>query len=248
MAPSSSFIDSTASISTLIDDIIDLGTNPPSLYFDLEGIRLSREGSISILQLLAHPKDHVYLIDVHFLKSTAFTTAGSSGKTLKDILESPTIPKLCFDVRNDSDALFHHFRIALEGIQDVQLMENASRGPGGSKRLLNGLAKCIENDAPITMQEKQSWKAVKERGASVFAPEKGGSYEVFNDRPLNQDILGYCVQDVQFLPHLWRTYSARLSAFWRNKMEDETKNRVLESRSETYEPHGSNRTLGPWYP
>lgn len=68
MAPSSSFIDSTASISTLIDDIIDLGTNPPSLYFDLEGIRLSREGSISILQLLAHPKDHVYLIDVHFLK------------------------------------------------------------------------------------------------------------------------------------------------------------------------------------
>jgi len=42
-------------------------------------------------------------------------------KALKDILESATTPKVFFDIRNDSGALFAHFGIALQGVQDVQL-------------------------------------------------------------------------------------------------------------------------------
>jgi hypothetical protein len=38
--------------------------------------------------------------------SDAFSTAGTNGQTLKTILESETIPKVFFDVRNDSDALY----------------------------------------------------------------------------------------------------------------------------------------------
>jgi exonuclease 3'-5' domain-containing protein 1 len=46
------------------------------------------------------------LIDIHILGGKAFSTAGASGKTLKGILESDSIPKVFFNVRNDSDARF----------------------------------------------------------------------------------------------------------------------------------------------
>ena len=131
MAPTtdSSMVSTTADIASLIDSITSRST-PPTLYFDLEGINLSRNGTISILQLLISPEKHVYLIDVHTLGAAAFTTAGPNGQTLRDIFSSPTIPKVCFDIRNDSNALFHLFNVAVQGIQDLQLMENASRRPG----------------------------------------------------------------------------------------------------------------------
>jgi exonuclease 3'-5' domain-containing protein 1 len=70
------------------------------------------------------------------------------------------------------------------------------------KRHLSGLQKCIEWDAPITIREKSAWIAAKEEGLKLFATEKGGRYEVFNERPLPDAIIHYCVQDVQFLPRL----------------------------------------------
>lgn len=47
--------------------------------------------------------------------------------SLQSILESPKTPKVFFDVRTDSDALFAQFGIKLAGIIDLQLMELASR-------------------------------------------------------------------------------------------------------------------------
>lgn len=125
----SSILSTPGEIASLVDSITSHST-PPTLYFDLEGISLSRKGTISILQLLISPARHVYLIDVHNLGAAAFTTPGSNGQTLTDILSSPTIPKVCFDIRNDSNALFFLFNVAVQGIQDLQLMENASRQPG----------------------------------------------------------------------------------------------------------------------
>lgn len=47
--------------------------------------------------------------------------------SLKSILESSMTPKVFFDVRTDSDALYGQFGIRLAGIIDLQLMEVASR-------------------------------------------------------------------------------------------------------------------------
>jgi exonuclease 3'-5' domain-containing protein 1 len=99
----------------------------PTMYIDLEGVDLCREGSISILTLLVDtgiPSGCVYLVDVHTLGAQVFNTAGAKKKTLKDILQDKEIPKVFFDVRNDSDALFAHFGVALQGIADVQLLES----------------------------------------------------------------------------------------------------------------------------
>ena len=238
-------VSSTAEIVALIDSITSHST-PPTLYFDLEGINLSRNGTISILQLLISPEKHVYLIDVHTLGAAAFTTSGSNGQTLRGIFSSPTISKVCFDIRNDSDALFNLFEVAVQGIQDLQLMENASRRPGAQKRFLNGLKKCIEHDAQLDWQTRAHWTAIKEEGARRFAPERGGRYEVFNERPLKEEIRKYCVQDVLQLPALHRTYTNRLTTIWKGRVELETARRVAESQSDAYKPDGDHKRYGPW--
>lgn len=107
-------------------------TLSPSLYFDVEGVNLSRRGSISIIELhYQHPSypesAHTYLIDIHTLGFLAFSTLTAEGVSLKTVLESPTTAKVFFDVRTDSDALYAQFGIRLAGIIDLQLMEVGSR-------------------------------------------------------------------------------------------------------------------------
>ena len=118
-----------------------------------------------------------------------FNTAGVKQKTLKDILQDDKIPKVFFDVRNDSDALFAHFGVALQGVEDVQLMESATRRTTGSRKFLSGLAKCVEKNVLISLHgiDLVSWKAAKEKGERLFKAEHGGSYEVFNQRPLPEE-------------------------------------------------------------
>ncbi|KAH3937586.1 hypothetical protein HBH53_264500 [Parastagonospora nodorum] len=168
---------------------------------NLEGVNLLRQGTVSILQFYVLPKDYTYLIDIHQLQHAAFSTTGKhSSKSLKAILEAEDIPKVFFDVRNDSDALYHHFQISLSGVHSIQLIELATRR--SNQRYVNGLQRCIENDAIMTVAERVAWNVAKEAGKKLFAPEKGGRYEVFNNRPLAKEIIQYCVQDVQFLPNL----------------------------------------------
>ena len=237
-------VDSEPSVVALIDCLNHLPTQPPSLYLDVEGVNLSRHGSISILQLFVLPKNHVFLIDVFVLQEKAFGTPNPSGTSLRSILESALVPKVFFDVRNDSDALFAHFHISMQGIQDVQLLENATRGH--SKERLAGLARCIDKDARLTPKASAAWKATKQKGHSLFAPEHGGSYDVFNARPMLQDIVDYCTQDVVYLPLLRKVYSRKISTAWMKKVQDETCDRIRVSQTALYEPHGKNKSLSPW--
>ncbi|KAL8730798.1 MAG: hypothetical protein Q9181_004542 [Wetmoreana brouardii] len=244
-AITSRFIDSSDSVRSLIDAIVNLPTSPPSLYLDLEGIELGRKGSISILQIFAVPANCVYLIDVHILQGHAFQTPGTDGQTtLKSIFKSDTVPKVFFDVRRDSDALYAHYGIDLAGIRDIQLMELGSRN--APKKYVNGLVRCIERDAGLTPTKAGYWRSVKERGQKLYDPRLGGTYEVFNARPLAGDILAYCVQDVQFMPKLWKTYNDRLTLHWAAKVAQATKDRVVLSQSPTFNGKGAHMALGPW--
>ncbi|KAM0817497.1 putative 3'-5' exonuclease domain-containing protein [Seiridium cardinale] len=217
------------------------------MYIDLEGVNLSREGSISIFTLLIDtgtPTVRVCLIDVYSLGLKTFNTTGIKGQTLKDILQAENIPKVFFDVRNDSDALFAHFGVALQGVQDVQLTESATRATASSRKYLNGLAKCIEQ-YPLYGVDRTSWKLAKEKGARLFKPENGGSYKIFEQRPVFDEIISYCVGDVQHLPKLWQRFKAGTNR-WRDMVNKETEKRVEASQKPEYQPHGPNRTLAPW--
>ena len=237
-------VDSKPSVISLIDHLEHIPTQPPSLYLDVEGVSLSRHGSISIVQLFVLPQNHVFLIDIFVLGEEAFSTSNGFGTTLRSVLESALVPKVFFDVRNDSDALFAHFQISLQGIQDIQLLENATRHY--SKDKVVGLAMCIERDAQLTRKASTAWKATKERGHFHFEPKFGGSYQVFNSRPMLHDIIEYCTQDVVYLPRLWRVYTQKISMKWMRKVEDETRERVRDSQTASYEPHGRHKIRSPW--
>ena len=135
------------------------------------------------------PTNQVYLLDILVLREKAFNTPGQSGTDLRAILQSEIIPEVFFDVRNDADALFAHFGVSVEGVVDVQLMEVAARR--SSRGLLAELGKSIEQDAQLKDEAIKQWKATKEKGLSLFAPERGGSYEIFNTRPLPEDIITF---------------------------------------------------------
>lgn len=228
----------------------------PALFFDAEGVGLSRIGKLSIVQLHIHHRLHqrTYLIDVLALNDAAFTTTSTNGGiTLKFLLEDSKIPMVFFDVRMDSDAFYGQFEILLSGIINLQLMELASRmvRGDGCDGNLKGLRNCL---AKMQMKddERERVKAMKDRGKELFAPKKGGTFDVFNERPLSKAMVDYCVVDVAYMPKLLEQYNLKLGNIvslsnqidkWACRIKDVTRDRVLLAQN----PHftrGSGQ--GPW--
>ncbi|KAF1835696.1 hypothetical protein BDW02DRAFT_618351 [Decorospora gaudefroyi] len=63
-----------------------------------------------------------------------------------------------------------------------------------------------------------SWKLAKEKGERLFKAEHGGSYDVFNQRPIPEDISSYCVGDVQYLPELRNRFCTQRAYSTRSKV------------------------------
>ncbi|KAF2015456.1 hypothetical protein BU24DRAFT_480222 [Aaosphaeria arxii CBS 175.79] len=248
----STIIDTADDIHNLVDRFTELGhVNNPTIYIDLEGVYLCRDGSISILTLLFNtglPKPDVVIIDVHKLGKQAFETTVAKGSTLKGILEDKRFTKVFFDVRNDSDALFSHFGVVLERIEDVQLMESATRKTTTSRKFVTGLTKCVENNVfrGIHWNDRRGWLMAKSKGEQFFKKEYGGSHEVFNKRPISDDIISYCVADVQYLPKLREIFWTSQNSQWRDLVVAKSMERVVASRRSDYQPHGQDRVVAPW--
>lgn len=245
--PTHSVVETPTSLMDLLDSLPFLPTSPPSLYLDLQGNNLSRHGSLSLLTVHIAPHHHAYIIDVSKLEHGAFTTYGPRQKTLRSILESPAIPKVFFDLRNAADALYAHYRIGLQNVQDVQLMENASR-PGYvfGKRYLNSLAKCVQADTELSPTQRSAWIISQSKMSALFDSTRGGTCPLFHQRPLRKDVVEFCVQNVFLLPHFRRAYWNRLDLGWKRKVVEETRKRLLHSQSAFYDPHGEEKALGPW--
>jgi exonuclease 3'-5' domain-containing protein 1 len=182
-------LDTTEQIRDLVDWLLfrhaPPGPDSPTMYIDLEGVNLCRDGSISIFTLLIDtgiPTGRACLIDVHKLGAEAFTTAGAKGQTLKDILQNEQILKV----------------------------------------FLNGLAKCVESNVLTSFgrSELASWKLAKEKGGQLFMAAQGGSYEVFNTRPIPEAVISYCVGDVQHLPELRDRFWTRQTSQWRDLVRE----------------------------
>lgn len=174
------------------------------LFIDVEGVKLGRNGTITIIQLLMPPDPTVYLIDVYVLGAQAFNFTIESSLSLRSLLESQVTFKVFFDIRHDSDALYGLFRVSVAGIVDIQILEFANREIPYKR--LSGLAACIEKDLPSV----PGWQETKEEGRRLFKRECGGRYEVFLERPLLPEILRYCEQDVLLLPALLASYTTKL--------------------------------------
>ena len=245
MSPTASadIIDSAESIRALVGTIEAMAPKP-GLFVDLEGVKLSRHGLIAIMQILVPPSPTVHLIDVHALQREAFETPGPGGETLRSLLESTQHPKVFFDLRRDSDALYSHFGIKLHCVVDLQLVEFATRPMRG--RFLKGLATCIaEQTGRLGYSQSREWQSVKKAGKRLFDPEQGGTYEVFLERPLPTAIRDYCVQDVVVMPKLLFIYATKLKPHLGSQVHSETLWRVRLSQSPGFNPNGPHMSLGP---
>lgn len=236
-------INTTSLLKIFLDGLKDIEGEPPSLFVDLEGNNLSRVGTLSLVTILVEPQRKVYLIDVTTLGKDAFVAEGSDGRNLRNILESSKIIKVLFDIRNDSDALYNLYDIHVRGIWDLQLMELASRN--FPKRCVNGLAKCIEKDSRIEYGERAEWRKIKEKGRDLFDPSRGGSYAVFDQRPLSSEVEEYCTQDVALMPHLCDIYREKLCDAWWRKIQTETDARITLSQTATYNGQGRHMAEAP---
>jgi exonuclease 3'-5' domain-containing protein 1 len=233
-------IDKPEALKTFIDSL----DKASILYVDLEGNNLSRHGTLSLITILVEPRHTVHLIDVTTLGKSAFSVPGTtSGQTLQQILESSSTTKVFYDIRNDSDALFSLFGVRAAGIEDLQLMELGTRTK--NRKLVKGLAKSIAQDAQLSAADVKAWKEVKDAGKKLFAPELGGSYVVFDQRPLSAEIVTYSVQDVLYMPALRKTYLSQLSQEWKDKVEEETFARIASSQSAGYDGQSKDKTEGP---
>lgn len=214
-----------------------------NVFVDMEGVNLSRHGSISLMQIDLPGSKDIFIVDIHALGAQAFVITGPQGNNLKNVLEGSEIQKYFFDVRNDADALYALFDIRLAHVVDVQLMELASRT--GSKHVLRGLAACVEQEQVLTDAAASKWKKTKEEGTKRFNPKLGGSYEVFNIRPLPQCLVDYCVGDVRHLSALSDIYQCRLDDYWKDQVRVETEKRLTESKKPNYQPKGKKKVFGP---
>ncbi|PUU84211.1 ribonuclease H-like domain-containing protein [Tuber borchii] len=250
--PQYTLIDTLPALAAMLGNISDLPNSPPPLYLDLEGENLGREGTIAIIQIHVLPQNCTYLLDITTLGRRAFTFHGSDQtKNLKTILESSSTTKCLFDVRNDADALFNLYDISLQGVQDIQVMNYAARearrGVFRRGNLIMGLAKCIATDSGLSYAALAEFSRKKQEGGRIFNPKLGGSYAVFSERPLREDVMEYCVGDVIHLPTLWREYSDILEGQGRlrNKVQSATLAR-LEAAKKPRVPDGKWRVNGPW--
>jgi exonuclease 3'-5' domain-containing protein 1 len=241
----SQLINTEQGVRALLEEVEASNLDHPFLFLDLEGVSLGRHGTISILQVLVPPSRTVHLLDVHILGSLVFSTKSSNGINLKNILESSEYPKVFFDLRNDSHALYAHFGIKLNCVIDVQLLEFGTRPRPG--RFLKGLAKSIAEGSGLGYQQIREWQASKELGHDMFDPNKGGSYEVFNHRPLDGAIVEYCARDVLLLPVLLQVYACRLKGRGglAQNIQLEAEYRVALSQRADFNGRGQHMALGP---
>ncbi len=250
-------VDSVATLTAMLDTLATAKTKPaptepPSLYLDVEGVNLGRHGSVAILSIYFLPTATTYLVDIYQLGNSAFYTTNGEGHCLKSILESSDIPKVFFDVRNDSDALFHLHGISLDGVIDLQVMELVTRDKCSEPAYdVFDLARCVERDLPESEKTKIDKLKCKEEGTMLFDPRRNGSYEVLNKRPLDPKILNHWSQDVAVLSSLWNVYVAKLSGpsglgFLRHMVRKGSTDRVKLSQTAGYDSRGPGKRLGPW--
>ena len=185
------------------------------LAVDCEGDSLSRQGALTIITVATEEK--VFIFDVLKLGQLVFTSG------LGEILEDKSREKLTFDCRQDSDALWHQFKVRLNGVLDLQLLEviyrrenptadptvdaprfSTANTPGGrrnrrSQRIdevekIYGFGRCIE----LYLQDEKLTK-IKNKGKELLKEDE----ELWTKRPLTDDLIQYCIVDTMAMFRLY---------------------------------------------
>ena len=231
------FVDTFPLLHKLIYNLTKLPTHKTSLYVGCHSSRFSGSASISILTLFMPTRKQIFFLDLHTMGKAGLKARRKKGASVRTFLESDTFQKGLFDVRHTSHLLYVCFGITLRGALDIQLMELAQRRsksthPPGSLRKLND---CIQTDTPISRPGKMNFQAIYEAAAKLFDKTLGGSSQVFQERPLREDLKVFCEQNLEPLPYLHKSYMDRVTRLGKEEwVATKTAKRLQESQSAEY--------------
>lgn len=184
------------------------------LSVDCEGNRLGRNGSLDLVAVHGVCSKCVFIFDVYALGNRVFECG------LRNILESSSIEKLMFDCRKDSDALYHLYNVGLNNVTDLQLMDVTCNRSNNKSKVsvpsrshpkywqilgqnldkLRGLGTCIES----VLGESNVAESKK-----VVQRQMQQSDSLWRQRPLPEDLLSYCCEDVKNLHNLFIMFSSQ---------------------------------------
>ncbi|KAM5477096.1 hypothetical protein MauCBS54593_000367 [Microsporum audouinii] len=174
----------------------------------------------------------------------------STGTTLRCILECPILRKTVFDVRNGSDILLDQYKDILGGIEDIQLMELATRN--GSKEYVRGLVTCVRNDSPLSKDDKAVTLATTRLAEKSFLLRKcrvNFFSKLLGKERLSGKARGYCTHSVAVLPGLYDSYVVKLNRhtdnFWRYWLHLATKGRINLTQQPAFNIYSRKNAYGP---
>jgi exonuclease 3'-5' domain-containing protein 1 len=87
--------------------------------------------------------------------------------------------------------------------------------------------------------------ASKDAGRLLFAPERGGTYEVFVERPLSEAIISYCVAEVQHFPLLERELFDGLSPGWQLWVLEQSERRLQQCLLPSFNSGSRDNAIAP---
>jgi len=225
-------------LSTTLDD---LGVCA-FLSVGLKSSSLCAQGSISLLSLKA--SGVVHLIDIQSLGERAFSQTDKKKTSLRKILQSSSIKKLFFDVRNASHALFGLYGIRLKNVIDVQLFDVATK-PASMRKYVWGLDKAVACGGVLPSMAVGDFCEARRIFAEEFITSRGGDGSRIEARPLSQSLIAHTAMDVYFLGQLYDACRAQLQSDWISRISKETNRRLSSACAPQYQPWGLHKKFGP---
>lgn len=238
------YVETEEQVKTMLSEIAPQLAQTPILNVDFEGIDLCKSGQVCLGQFHVSMQKLVYVVD--FCSMNPFTVE-ASGYSLKSILESKKILKVWFDPRNDIDAIANQFNVHPTDALCLQIAEVATRKQQGLQtRLVCGLKKTLETYLVLPPASKRAVLGIKEAGLALFAPERGGTYEVFRTRPIRGEILLYSAVDVFYFDQLRQRLYSPLTQSLKANVDSYSERRMVEHQKPGYVAKGRHMAISPF--
>ena len=161
---------------------------------DAEGVLLGRNGALTIATFSGIGMEDIYVVDVQALGGAR--VFAEHLPSFRAMLESPSVAKITFDCRTDSDALFHQFGVTLRGVLELQVLDQAIRIQKGEAPPMRCIY-VVNGGVPYL----KSMANISERYA-VHSAKLTVSHALWGKRPLPEAAIEYASADVHVIKQL----------------------------------------------
>jgi len=213
-APKASNIDDVVATPASLQALVRRLSCERLLCIDCEGADLSKgswregqlledpsvplHGQICLLQV-GTPAGEAFAIDIFELGAAAFDLG------LRALLEDPRITKVVHDFRQDEDALWHQYRVRVQGLFDCQICDVFLRRLNGHRTsYVQGSAKLIANHG-IELVSVPGYGEITQEQKLKIHERFSQDRHLWSRRPLPTEMVQYAKADVLPLAKLYQT-------------------------------------------